>query len=145
MGITNFSGPPSGAEGACDSTCRCDGMGAATQANGAISDTGAPGGTGRAQQEAPLGQGGQTSAGAGQTIGRAGTATTQIKVKSSPGVFSQNSTETECLRIPLKNGDFLKLGWVRLNGADYGYGDDFWPAGSGAIWTFLPSARNLNN
>jgi len=64
-------------------------------------------------------------------------------MKGSPGVFSQNISETNCLSIPLKNGYKLRLAWVRLGGIDLGYGDNFWPAGLGAIWSFYPSARNL--
>src|SRR5262245_32283685 len=101
MGITNYSGPPTGSEDSCGGTCcepcGCYYMGSDTVTNGVIGNTGALVG-------AVLGQGALTSAGPGQMIGQASTSTTHIKLKSSPGVFSQNSTETECIRIPLKNG-----------------------------------------
>src|SRR6185436_3407056 len=140
MGYVSWSGPPSCGDKCktCDCPpCSCgDGLPTATAANGMIGDTGAPGGIGGGSQGAPLGQGTPTCASPGQVIGEAGTSTTRIKMKGSPGLFSGNISETSCLSIPLRNGLKLRLAWVRLGGIDLGYGDNFWPAGMGAIWSF---------
>jgi YD repeat-containing protein len=86
------------------------------------------------------GGGGGGAGGGGDFIGSGGDGTTYARILSVDGI-SSDLTYSGCLKLPLKAGGALEIGWVRFSGcltAMMAFQDTWSPAGVGGVFTFLP-------